>query len=93
MVISETDYSAKFLKALHSLQKSYRKFPKFMIEIIAENNGIPPSEVKKLFNIYRRNGILKILKDEGFYYQLDEENYFNNIIKREYIELNPQNME
>jgi DNA-binding IscR family transcriptional regulator len=72
MVISEIDYSARFLEALHSLQKSYKKFPKFMIEIIAENHGIPPSEVKKLFNIYRRNGILKILKNEGFYYQLNE---------------------
>jgi len=72
MVLSEIDYSKKFIEALHSLQKSYKKFPKFMIEIIAENNGIPPLEVKKLFNNFRRNGILKILKNEGFYYQLNE---------------------
>ncbi|MFW9968943.1 MAG: hypothetical protein ACFFDF_02000 [Candidatus Odinarchaeota archaeon] len=72
MVVSEIDYSAKFLEALHSLQRRYTKFPKFMIEIIAESYGIPPSEVKKLFVIYRKNDILKILKDEGFYYQLNE---------------------
>ncbi|MFX1380231.1 MAG: hypothetical protein ACFFA4_14180 [Promethearchaeota archaeon] len=72
MVVSEIDYSGRFLEALHSLQKSYKKFPKFMIEIIAENYGIPPLEVRKLFNIFRRNGMLKIIKNEGFYYQLNE---------------------
>ncbi|MFW9999743.1 MAG: hypothetical protein ACFE9Q_10895 [Candidatus Hodarchaeota archaeon] len=70
MVLSEINYSEKFLEALHSLQNSYKKFPKFMIEIVAENYGIPPPEVKKLFNTFRRKGILKILKNEGFYYQL-----------------------
>jgi len=72
MVVSEIDYSGKFMEALHSLQKSYKKFPKFMIEIIAENYGIPPLEVRKLFNIFRRNGMLKIIKNEGFYFQLNE---------------------
>ena len=72
MVLSEIDYSKKFIEALHSLQKSYKKFPKFMIEIIAENYGIPPLEVRKLFNIFRRNGMLKIIKNEGFYFQLNE---------------------
>ena len=72
MVLSEIDYSKRFLEALHFLQKSYKKFPKFMIEIIAENYGIPPQEVKKLISIFRRNGILKILKNEGFYYKLND---------------------
>ena len=72
MVLSEIDYSERFMEALHSLQKSYKKFPKFMIEIIAESYGIPTAEVKKLFNTFRRNGILKILKNEGFYYQLND---------------------
>ncbi len=72
MVLSESDYYEKFLEALHFLQNSYKKFPKFMIEIIAENYGIPPPEVKKLINISRRNGMLKILKNQGFYYQLND---------------------
>ncbi|MFX1328131.1 MAG: hypothetical protein ACFE91_08310 [Promethearchaeota archaeon] len=72
MVLSENDYSEKFLEALHHLQKSYKKFPKFMIEIIAESHGIPPPEVKKLITIFRRNGILKILKNQGFNYQLND---------------------
>jgi DNA-binding IscR family transcriptional regulator len=73
MVLSEIDYSERFLEVLNSLQKSYKKFPKFMIEIIAENHDIPPAEVKKLFNTFRRNGMLKILKNKGFYYQLNFE--------------------
>ncbi len=72
MVLSEIDYSGRFLEALHSLQKNYKKFPKFMIEIIAENYGIPSPEVKKLISLFRRNGMLKILKNEGFYYKLND---------------------
>ncbi|MFX1464792.1 MAG: hypothetical protein ACFFBF_17375 [Promethearchaeota archaeon] len=72
MVLSEKNYSEKFMETLLFLQKSYKKFPKFMIEIIAENHGIPPQEVKKLINIFRRNGVLKILKNQGFNYQLND---------------------
>ena len=72
MVLSETDYSERFLEALHSLQKSYKKFPKFMIEIVAENYGIPLEEIKELIIVYTKNGILKILKNEGFYYQFNK---------------------
>ena len=43
-----------------------------MIEIIAENHGIPASEVEELISIFNRNGVLKILKNEGYYYQLSE---------------------
>ncbi len=72
MVITDIDYSNKFLEVLQYLQSTYKKFPKFMIEIIAENYGIPPSEVKELIYIYRKKGTLRILKDEGYYYQLNK---------------------
>ena len=71
MVVSERDYSEKFLEALHLLQRKYKKYPKFMIEIIAEDHGIPSLEVKKLIRIFRKNGRLKIIKNEGFSYQLN----------------------
>lgn len=71
MVITEMDYSNRFLEALEYLQSTYKKFPKFMIEIVAENYGIPLEEIKELIIIYTKNGILKILKNEGFYYQLN----------------------
>jgi DNA-binding IscR family transcriptional regulator len=72
MVETYIDYSNKFLEALNYLKSTYKKFPKFMIEIIAEENGIPNNEVKKLINTYTKNGILKIQRSEGFYYQLND---------------------
>ena len=72
MVETYSDYSNKFLEALDYLQSTYRKFPKFMIEIIADEFGIPSNEVKELINTYTKNGILKIQRSEGFYYKLKD---------------------
>jgi hypothetical protein len=72
MVVTDIDYSNQFLEVLQYLQSTYKKFPKFMIEITAENYGIPATEVRDLIYIYMKNGILKILKKEGFYFQLDK---------------------
>ena len=52
------DYSEIFLEMLQFLQLTYRKFPKFMIEIMAENYGIPLQEIKPLMNKFRKEGIL-----------------------------------
>lgn len=65
------DYFKKFLDVLHFLQLTYRKFPKFMIEIIAENYGIPLKEIKPLIVKFRKEGILLILKDEGYTFTLN----------------------
>ena len=72
MVETYIDYSNKFLEALDYLQSTYKKFPKFMIEIIAEEHGIPNNEVKELINAYTKNGILKIQRNKGFYYKLKD---------------------
>ena len=72
MVETYIDYSNKFLEVLDYLQSTYRKFPKFMIEIIAEEYGIPNNEVKELIKTYTKNGILRIQRSEGFYYQLND---------------------
>ena len=71
MVETYIDYSNRFLEVLQYLQSSYHKFPKFMIEIVAEDYGIPAQNIKSLTHNYIRNGMLKILKNEGFYYQLN----------------------
>ena len=71
MTIVDIDYSNLFMEALQYLQSTYNKFPKFMIEIIAEQYGIPSPEIKELINFFLRKGILKIIKNEGFYYQLN----------------------
>jgi len=57
---------------LKVLQRTYRKFPKFMIEIMAENYGIPIKEIKPLLNKFRKKGILLIMKDEGYTFTLNK---------------------
>ncbi len=65
------DYSDKFLEVLHYLATTYRKFPKFMIEIIAENYGIPSYKIKELIHKFRKEGILVIVKNEGYTFVLE----------------------
>ena len=72
MVITDLNYNNQFMEVLQYLQSTYKKFPKFMIEIVAENYGIPLEEIKELIIVYTKNGILKILKNEGFYYQFNK---------------------
>lgn len=42
-----------------------------MLEIMAENHGIPALELKLLIKSFKKQGILTVLKNEGFYYQLE----------------------
>ena len=69
--INEKGYVSRFLRALQYLHSIYTKFPKFMIEIIAENFGVPSPEVKELINVFKRNGVLILIKNEGYCYQLN----------------------
>lgn len=57
---------------LQFLQLTYQKFPKFMIEIMADNYGIPLNEIKSLMFKFRKEGILLILKDKGYTFMLNE---------------------
>ncbi|MFW9828028.1 MAG: hypothetical protein ACFFEY_10570 [Candidatus Thorarchaeota archaeon] len=65
------DYSETFLKMLQFLQFTYEKFPKFMIEIMADKYGIPMEEIKRLIIKFRKEGILIIKKDEGYTFTLN----------------------
>jgi hypothetical protein len=65
------DYSETFLKMLQFLQFTYEKFPKFMIEIMADKYGIPMEEIKGLMIKFRKEGILLIKKDEGYTFTLN----------------------
>ncbi|MFX1571595.1 MAG: hypothetical protein ACFFB0_02520 [Promethearchaeota archaeon] len=65
------DYSEIFLEMLQFLQNTYKKFPKFMIEVMADNFGIPSSEIKPLIRKFRKEGILLILKNEGYTFTLN----------------------
>ncbi|MCK4379798.1 MAG: hypothetical protein KAW51_01590 [Candidatus Lokiarchaeota archaeon] len=66
------DYDETFLKMLQFLQLTYHKFPKFMIEIMADNYGIPLNEINHLMLKFRKEGILLILKDKGYTFMLNE---------------------
>ena len=67
------DYSETFLEMLQFLQLTYKKFPKFMIEVMAENYGIPLKEVKPLMHKFRKEGILLILRNEGYTFTLNKD--------------------
>ncbi|NVM37989.1 MAG: hypothetical protein HWN81_20515 [Candidatus Lokiarchaeota archaeon] len=66
------DYTEIFLEMLQFLQFSYKKFPKFMIEIMVDKHGIPLNEIKPLKFKFRKEGILLILKDRGYIFTLNE---------------------
>ena len=65
------DYDETFLRMLQFLQLTYNKFPKFMIEIMAEKYGIPLKKIKPLIVKFRKEGILLILRDEGYTFTLN----------------------
>lgn len=69
-VKTKIDYSSQFNDVLIELAKLYKKFPKFMIEIFAENNGIPHSELDILIWKFKKNGVLILIKNEGYYFTL-----------------------
>jgi len=62
-----------FEEVLEFLNRTYKKFPKFLIEIMAEDHGIPPSEIKTLIQKFRKSGLLAITRNEGYYYTLNKD--------------------
>lgn len=71
------DFKEQFIEILLELSKLYGKFPKYMLEIMAENYEIPALELKLLIKSFKKQGILTELKNENFYYQLDIKNISN----------------
>jgi hypothetical protein len=60
----------KFKALLLELSKLYGKFPRYMIEIMAENSGISSQEIPELIKTFKSQKILILLKDEDFYYKV-----------------------
>jgi len=52
------DYFADFKRILSQLSRMYKKFPYYIIEIMADDYNIPNSELKILFHKSLREGIL-----------------------------------
>lgn len=66
--IKGTNYSELFYMMLKDLFKQYKIFPRYMIEIKAENYDIPSSEVKLLIREFCNKGILITQKNKNYYY-------------------------
>jgi len=60
------DLISKFEKMLHEISDSYTEFPFYVFEIMAENFGIPLSELKILIKNFLKKGFLIGLKDKFF---------------------------
>ncbi len=60
-------YYGKFKTMLYDLSKTYKSFPYYVIEIMAENKGIPHSEVKLLTRKLQRQGFLIQVYGENSY--------------------------
>jgi len=62
----EIDYYVAFLEVLRELDADYKKFPHYLIKILAEDKGIPPSELSSLIRKAFREGLL--IKKKDLYY-------------------------
>ena len=69
----EIEYGKKFSEMLFELSKLYKRFPKYMLEIMAEDYEIPAIELKSLIKSAKRSGEL-IKNDDDTYYRHKEKN-------------------
>ena len=67
----DSDFEERFSEVLLELSKLYGKFPKYILEIMAVNYGIPALELKLLVRSFKKRGVLTVLKNENFYYRLE----------------------
>ncbi|MBY9016375.1 MAG: DUF1922 domain-containing protein [Candidatus Lokiarchaeota archaeon] len=66
----EIDYKQKFSEMLLELSKLYKRFPEYMLEIMAENYGIPILELEVLIRNAKKSGMLiKNGNDDTYYKQ------------------------
>jgi len=68
---NKKDFEEPFSEVLLELSRLYGKFPKYMLEIMADNYRIPALELKLLIKSFKKQGILTVLKNENYYYQLE----------------------
>ena len=67
----ENEYYSRFKEMLFDISKKYKRFPLYIIEIIADNYYIPESEVKLLTRSFQKQGILKLVKGHLYQVKLD----------------------
>ena len=63
---SSEDTTRQFRKMLFEISAMYKKFPIYIIEVMADNYGIPASELKNLAKNFQKQGILIRLDDYSY---------------------------
>lgn len=67
-VDDNNEFYGEFTNMLQKISESYDQFPFYVFEIMAENFGIPLSELKFLIKAFQKKGI--IINSEGNLYRL-----------------------
>ena len=65
----EIDYTDKFTEMLLELSNLYNHFPKYLLEIKAEDYQIPAIELKTLIRSAKKSGKLVKSEDDDLYYR------------------------
>ena len=65
----EIDYTSKFAEMLLELSKLYKRFPNYMLDIMATDYGIPVTELKTLIRSAKKSGMLIKDGDDDLYYR------------------------
>jgi len=63
------DLTNKFKEMLNEISETYKEFPDYVIEIVAENYGIPNSELKMLTRYFLKEGFL--IRLENYLYTMN----------------------
>ena len=70
----EETYHYRFIEILKKLTLMYQSFPKYMIEIMADEYAIPRQEVPRLLRTMINQGILSYRKEKKHYFLLNSRN-------------------
>lgn len=62
----EEDYSNQFKDMLKEISSTYKKFPDYVLEVMADNYMIPHSQLNFLTKQFQDKGILKRLADSNY---------------------------
>lgn len=68
----DIDYTGKFTEMLLELSKLYKRFPNYMLEIMAKDYGIPMVELKTQIRSAKKSGMLIKNGDDDIYYRYNK---------------------
>jgi hypothetical protein len=71
ILIEKQLYSSQFKEMLHDLGSSYKSFPRYLIEIMADVYSIPKKEVPRLIRIMINQEILGQSEENDHYFLLN----------------------